>query len=527
LDAVGATLVRALVIGLGTVIQGKYRLVRALGDGGMGSVYEGQHVVLGTRVAVKVLHPEMVRRTELVERFLQEARVAAQIRCAHVVQVLDVDRTPEGEAFIVMELLEGESLAGVLDKQRKLLVPTACEYARQILDALEAAHALGIVHRDLKPENVFVTFSGGVATLKLIDFGIAKALRADPARKGLTVAGVAMGTAEYMAPEQARSADRVDPRADIYAVGVMLFEMLAGRRPVTGDDARVVALRVERGEVEPLVRAAPEVPRELAGLVHRAMAVQPELRFATATEMRVALARLMGGSPLAMVPMAYRAAEGTSTVAVGSSMVALQQASPFSAVDSREPEPRQRTVAAAPLASALAGPEYPPAIPGPPMPTRTRRRRAPTVLLVLIPLVLGAAMVCILIGLGVIALPAPEPNLTSIANPSQSDVIASSVLAAPVSSVGSSDVPALGPTRSSPTPSPPRPVPSGHSPAPTASSRDAEAPPPPFILPSALPTIPGVLALPSGFPTSIPGLMIPGWPKQPAPAASASGQPGY
>ena len=107
------------MIGIGTVIQGKYRLVRALGDGGMGSVFEAQHVVLGTRVAVKVLHPEMLRRTELVERFLQEARVAAQIRSVHVVQVLDVDRTPEGEAFIVMELLEGESLAGALDRVRK------------------------------------------------------------------------------------------------------------------------------------------------------------------------------------------------------------------------------------------------------------------------------------------------------------------------------------------------------------------------------------------------------------------------
>ncbi len=195
------------MIGIGTVIQGKYRLVRALGDGGMGSVFEAQHVVLGSRVAVKVLHPEMLRRTELVERFLQEARVVAQIHSAHVVQVLDVDRTPEGEAYIVMELLEGESLAGALDRQPKLAVMTACEYARQILDALESAHALGIIHRDLKPENVFVTFAGGVATLKLIDFGIAKAARANPARKGLTVAGVAMGTAEYMAPEQARSAD--------------------------------------------------------------------------------------------------------------------------------------------------------------------------------------------------------------------------------------------------------------------------------------------------------------------------------
>ena len=150
-----------------------------------------------------------------------------------------------------MELLEGEPLSTVLDRQRRLPVPTACEYTLQILAALEAAHALGVIHRDLKPENVFVTFAAGRPVLKLIDFGIAKARRTDPQQKNLTVAGVVMGTAEYMAPEQARSADKVDARADIYAVGVMLYEMLAGSRPVQGDDARVIALKVERGEVVP------------------------------------------------------------------------------------------------------------------------------------------------------------------------------------------------------------------------------------------------------------------------------------
>ena len=149
--------------------------------------------------------------------------MAAQIRSPGVVQVLDVDRTPEGQAYIVMELLEGEPLSSLLDRQRKLPPSTACEYTLQILRALEAAHALGVVHRDLKPENVFLTFSGGRPALKLIDFGIAKARPTDPQRRNLTVAGVVMGTAEYMAPEQARSADRVDARSDLYAVGVMLY----------------------------------------------------------------------------------------------------------------------------------------------------------------------------------------------------------------------------------------------------------------------------------------------------------------
>ncbi|MDP9036000.1 MAG: serine/threonine protein kinase, partial [Myxococcota bacterium] len=282
------------MIGIGSVVNGKYRLTRLLGDGGMGSVYEAQHSVLGTRVAIKVLHPELAKRMGLVERFLREAQVAAQIRSPYVVQVTDVDRTPEGQAYIVMELLEGESLSSVLDRQRTLPVTTACEYTHQILQAFEAAHALGVVHRDLKPENVFVTYVAGRPVLKLIDFGIAKARRTDPQQKALTVAGVLMGTAEYMSPEQARSADQVDARTDIYAVGVMLYEMIAGARPVSGDDARVIALKVERGEIVPLVQVVPDVPGELAGLVHRAMAARPELRFPTATEMRLALERAMG-----------------------------------------------------------------------------------------------------------------------------------------------------------------------------------------------------------------------------------------
>ena len=154
---------------------------------------------------------------------------------------------------MVMELLEGETLLALLERERKLSVGVACEFTLQILEALEAAHALGVVHRDLKPENVFVTHGTRKTTVKLIDFGIAKVRREGGAE--LTIAGVTMGTAEYMAPEQAFSADKVDARSDLYAVGVMLYEMLSGTRPVTGDDPRVIAVKVERGEIKPLVHA--------------------------------------------------------------------------------------------------------------------------------------------------------------------------------------------------------------------------------------------------------------------------------
>jgi serine/threonine protein kinase len=288
------------VIAPGSVLSSKYKLLRLLGEGGMGAVYEAEHLVLGTRVAVKILHPDLARREGLMDRFLQEAMVAARIRSENVVHVMDVERTADGVAFMVMELLQGESLADTLGRVRRLEEAAACEYARQILSALEAAHALGVVHRDLKPENVFVTFVGERPVLKLIDFGIAKLKRTEAGAKNLTVAGVLMGTAEYMAPEQAYSADAVDARADVYAVGVMLYEMLAGTRPVSGDDGRLIALKIERGEITPLVRALPGVKPELAGLVHRAMAFRREVRFASATEMRIALESQKNARPGAL-----------------------------------------------------------------------------------------------------------------------------------------------------------------------------------------------------------------------------------
>jgi serine/threonine-protein kinase len=281
---------------IGQVISGKYRLLRLIGSGGMGSVYEAHHEVLGARVAIKVLHEDLANRPELVDRFLREARVLAQLSNPHVVRVLDIALAEPGRgAYIVMELLNGEPLSSILERVQRLPLPVAVDYTIQVLEALAAAHALGVVHRDLKPENVFLTREGERTVLKVIDFGIAKAGSLGGAQANLTVSGALMGTPEYMAPEQAHSADRVDARSDIYAVGVMLYEMLAGARPVDGDNPAVVALKVERGEIEPLIRRMPEVPRDLAGLVHRAMAPRPELRFTSAAEMRGALEAVMAG----------------------------------------------------------------------------------------------------------------------------------------------------------------------------------------------------------------------------------------
>ncbi len=559
------------MIDIGSVLNGKYRLIRLVGDGGMGSVYEGLHLVLGTRVAIKVLHPDLSRRTGLVERFLQEARVSAQIRSPHVVQVTDVDRTADGHAYLVMELLEGEPLSAVLERQRRLPVPTACDYTQQILEALEAAHALGVIHRDLKPENVFVTFAGGRAVLKLIDFGIAKAARTDPQQKNLTVAGVVMGTAEYMAPEQARSAGNVDARADIYAVGVMLYEMLSGARPVSGDDARIIALKIERGEITPLVQRMPDVPRELAGLVHRAMAPRPEMRFATATEMRLALEQAATGKrgtaavPIGpMPPVGELSATGTlknvsAAQVLGAaanrsgtaSMPQVQHVGPAGPSPaggggdgSDRYEPAPRTERAGPIQTPTPHPAYgvsamaTPAgyTPEPPRsPARRGAHRGTVIALVSLSLLLGAGVVAMLISSGTISLsgdngPTPPSNLGgsgggAVDAGAGTDTPAVSTTATPPTAVPTLSTSRLLPGPG-PGPTPPGPGPGPH-PGPRPAAEDGGSAPPPFVFPTAfpsnLPQIPSIFPLPTGFPTAIPSIFPP-WPAPaPTPAPTPRG----
>ncbi|HTQ04697.1 MAG TPA: serine/threonine-protein kinase, partial [Polyangiaceae bacterium] len=268
----------------GDLIGGKYRLVRLIGDGGMGSVFEARHEGLGMSVALKFLHEDLAERPGLTDRFLREARVAATIQSPHVAHVTDVDVGQGGVPYLVMELLAGESLQHLLDREHKLAPAVAIDFALQIAAGLEAAHAVGVVHRDLKPDNVFVTPGTGGALLKLLDFGIAKLL-AGQDQRGLTRAGVVMGTAEYMPPEQLYAANEVDGRADVYALGVMLFEMLSGRRPADGDDAQVIVNKVLAGEVLSLAALEPSLPPPLLELVRRATAANRDARVASAHEL--------------------------------------------------------------------------------------------------------------------------------------------------------------------------------------------------------------------------------------------------
>lgn len=257
---------------------GKYELVALLGQGGMGRVFEARHVVTGRRVAVKVLKVEASRRTEAQRRFLREARAIGRVEDPHVVEVLDAGMDEAtGAPFVVQTLLRGVSLRAYLRTLDRIEPVLAARLAAPVLRGLGAAHAAGVVHRDVRPSNVFFSRREGDApdevTPKAIDFGISKLADAGDVVEPpstLTASGVVVGTVGYMAPEQAEGRDDVDGRADLWAVGVMLYEMIAGDRPFDAPSTAATLLRIVSAVAPPLDRARPDVPNALADVVMRA-----------------------------------------------------------------------------------------------------------------------------------------------------------------------------------------------------------------------------------------------------------------
>lgn len=279
----------------GELVGGKYRILRLIGEGAMGAVYEARHEVLGAPVALKFLHPDLAKNVNLVARFMQEARVSATVQSPHVVRVTDVDRTPGGFPYLVMDLLNGESLQQRLDRGGPLPRDEALDIALQILSGLEAAHGRGIVHRDLKPDNVFITGAQGAMVVKLLDFGIAKLREAAEYQEIVhTRPGAVMGTPEYMAPEQAISADQVDERADIFAFSVILYEMLTGRRPVEADEPSAIVEQWITGRAVPILQRDPSLPQDLAAWVESALSPDPLKRPSSVRELRLGIAPFAG-----------------------------------------------------------------------------------------------------------------------------------------------------------------------------------------------------------------------------------------
>jgi tRNA A-37 threonylcarbamoyl transferase component Bud32 len=278
----------------GQTLDGKYLIGELLGEGGMGRVYRGEHALIGRPVAVKFLHAELTGNEEVVRRFYREAQSAAAIRHKNVIDVLDVGVSSEGEPYLVLEFLEGEPLSEMIARIGAFDLPTACGILEPALLALQAAHERGIVHRDLKPDNIFLAHQPGEPpTIKLIDFGISKINEAT-GRTKLTQDGSLLGTPEYMSPEQARGAADLDHRADLYSMGVILYELLTGGRPFVGANYNELLIAVLTEEPRPPHEVNPDFPDEAAAVIGPALARDPADRFQSAAEMLDALRRLPG-----------------------------------------------------------------------------------------------------------------------------------------------------------------------------------------------------------------------------------------
>jgi serine/threonine-protein kinase len=269
---------------------GNYRITAKLGEGGMGVVFLAEHPVIGRRAALKAIHPEFASNTEVVGRFVNEARSISQIGHDHIVEVTDFGRGPQGDFYFIMEYLQGEPLADVIAREAPLAPERALSIAAQVADALGASHARGVIHRDLKPENVFLTTRGHRRDfVKVVDFGIAELVSDAGARARRAAGGPVAGTPYYMSPEQCQGLPELDGRADVYALGVMLFEMLTGKLPFGGDSVNEI-LRKHVHMQPPAARSiVPSLPASLDAILQRALAKDPAQRFATMEDLRAAL----------------------------------------------------------------------------------------------------------------------------------------------------------------------------------------------------------------------------------------------
>jgi eukaryotic-like serine/threonine-protein kinase len=299
----------------GSVVAGKYRIESQLGTGGMGVVVAATHLQLGTPVALKFLHHEMTQNRSVVERFMREARSSAQLRGENVCRVSDVGTTETGQPFIVMELLTGQDLGTVLRTNGAVQVTTAAEIVMQACIALGEAHALGIVHRDIKPGNLFWTQRpDGSALIKVLDFGVAKA--PEELKLSLTQTQNVIGSPGYMSPEQLKSSKSVDMRSDIWSLGIVLYELVSGKKPFDAESITELALKVA---MDPAPALSAGIPPSFESVILRCLEKEPLRRFSDVADLAQALAPFVG--PTRGPELAY----AVSRVVRGAQMPAFPQ----------------------------------------------------------------------------------------------------------------------------------------------------------------------------------------------------------
>ena len=329
------------MIEAGAIVGGKYELVSQIGEGGMGVVWRARHQHLGHDIAVKFLTHLASNSEQVVARFLDEARTAASVRHRNVVHILDFGVSGDGRPFMVMEFLEGESLADRLARNPPLSLPETTQTIGLTLSGLAAVHDRGIVHRDLKPENIFLTYDADGFFPKILDFGVSKDLgrEEEGSRMVKTRAGMLLGTPQYMSPEQARGLRDVDRRTDVYSMGVILYEMITGVRPFDEENVGDILVKVISGEHPTLGSVRPDMPKALTDVIERAMATDREARFPDAREMRNALFAAMATSR----PAAFGITDpsGALNAELASAVVqALARSQPTPAESRFDPTPR-------------------------------------------------------------------------------------------------------------------------------------------------------------------------------------------
>jgi len=292
----------------GQVIAGKFVVEQVLGVGGMGVVVSAKHIHLGQKVAIKFLRRDAAKNQEAINRFLREARSAVGLQSAHVVRVMDVGVLDDGMPYMVMEHLQGTDLSRVLEQRKTLPEQEAVDYVLQGMEAIAEAHALGIVHRDLKPANLFLTRSpDGSPLVKVLDFGISKAADTTQQEQSLTATSAVMGSPLYMSPEQLRSSKNVDARTDVWALGVILYELLAGQPPFVADTVTGLCAKIAADPATPLRALNPALSMGLEAVVMRCLEKDMARRYATVADLALAL------HPLA-TPEGKRAAERISRI---------------------------------------------------------------------------------------------------------------------------------------------------------------------------------------------------------------------